>query len=106
MTGAEPRMKTFKELGIVLTPLDIHNREFTVSFRGYDADEVNEYLDQIIKDYERCFIAIREMQEQILQLSRNKAPTDGLGESAAMNFSRIQERLRELEQHCFGETRD
>lgn len=51
-------------------------------------------------------MTISEMQEQILQLSRNKAQTEGLGESAAINFSRIQERLLELEQHCFGETRD
>lgn len=35
-----------------LTPLDIHNKEFTRAFRGYDEDEVNEFLDQVIKDYE------------------------------------------------------
>lgn len=40
-----------------LTPLDIHNKEFSKGFRGYDEDEVNEFLDQIIKDYE---ILIRE----------------------------------------------
>ena len=42
---------------MALTPLDIHNKEFTRSFRGYDEDEVNNYLDQIIKDYE---LTIRE----------------------------------------------
>lgn len=35
-----------------LTPLDIHNKEFTRKIRGYDEDEVNEFLDQVIKDYE------------------------------------------------------
>ncbi len=35
-----------------LTPLDIHNKEFSRGFRGYDEDEVNEFLDQVIKDYE------------------------------------------------------
>ena len=43
-----------------LTPLDIHNKEFSRGFRGYDEDEVNEFLDQIIKDYE---ILIREKKE-------------------------------------------
>ncbi|SER63303.1 DivIVA domain-containing protein [Salipaludibacillus aurantiacus] len=43
-----------------LTPLDIHNKEFTRGFRGYDEDEVNEFLDQVIKDYE---LAIREKNE-------------------------------------------
>lgn len=40
-----------------LSPIDIHNKEFTKSFRGYAEDEVNEFLDQIIKDYE---ILLRE----------------------------------------------
>ena len=35
---------------MVLSPLDIHNKEFTRGFRGYNEDEVNEFLDQIIKD--------------------------------------------------------
>lgn len=39
-------------IGMALTPLDIHNKEFHVKLRGYDQDEVNEFLDQIIKDYE------------------------------------------------------
>lgn len=34
---------------MALTPLDIHNKEFKRSFRGYDEDEVNEFLDQVIK---------------------------------------------------------
>lgn len=35
-----------------LTPLDIHNKEFGKGFRGYNEDEVNEFLDQIMKDLE------------------------------------------------------
>jgi cell division initiation protein len=35
-----------------LTPLDIHNKEFSKGFRGYDEDEVNEFLDRIVKDFE------------------------------------------------------
>lgn len=40
-------------LDMPLSPLDIHNKEFTRGFRGYDEDEVNDFLDQIIKDYEQ-----------------------------------------------------
>ncbi len=36
----------------MLSPYDIHNKEFKRSFRGYDVDEVNDFLDQIIKDFE------------------------------------------------------
>ena len=37
---------------MALSPLDIHNKEFSSKFRGYDEDEVNEFLEQIMKDYE------------------------------------------------------
>ncbi|PXW92598.1 cell division initiation protein [Streptohalobacillus salinus] len=45
---------------MALTPLDIHNKEFSRGMRGYDQDEVNEFLDQIIKDFE---LVIREKKE-------------------------------------------
>lgn len=35
-----------------ITPLDIHNKEFRVVLRGFDRNEVDEFLDQIIKDIE------------------------------------------------------
>ncbi|MCI2253183.1 DivIVA domain-containing protein [Domibacillus sp. 8LH] len=49
-----------------LTPLDIHKKEFGRSFRGYDEDEVNDFLNQIIKDYE---LIIREKKELEAQLA-------------------------------------
>ncbi|WP_128895095.1 DivIVA domain-containing protein [Longirhabdus pacifica] len=42
---------------MALTPLDIENKDFPRSFRGYDIDAVNDFLDQVIKDYE---LSIRE----------------------------------------------
>lgn len=36
-----------------LTPLDIHNKEFPKkSFGGYDRDTVDEFLDQVVRDFE------------------------------------------------------
>ncbi|CAM3574178.1 DivIVA domain-containing protein [Marinicrinis lubricantis] len=51
-----------------LTPLDIHNKEFSRSFRGYDEDEVNEFLDQVIKDYESILRENNELKEQLAAL--------------------------------------
>ncbi|MEI7026766.1 DivIVA domain-containing protein [Paenibacillus sp. y28] len=48
-----------------LTPLDIHNKEFSRSFRGYNEDEVNEFLDQIIKDYEALIRESKDLQNQV-----------------------------------------
>lgn len=51
-----------------LTPLDIHNKEFTRSFRGYDEDQVNEFLDQVIKDYEALIRENKDYQNQTIAL--------------------------------------
>lgn len=51
-----------------LTPLDIHNKEFGRRIRGYDEDEVNEFLDQIIKDYEALIRENKEVQEKVLNM--------------------------------------
>jgi cell division initiation protein len=48
-----------------LTPLDIHNKEFKRGFRGYDEDQVNEFLDQVIKDYEALIRENKELQNQM-----------------------------------------
>lgn len=52
-----------------LTPLDIHNKEFPRSFRGYDEDQVNEFLDQVIKDYEMVIREKKDLKEKMEQLN-------------------------------------
>ena len=37
----------------MLTPMEIHNKEFKKSFRGYAEDEVDEFLDRVVADYEK-----------------------------------------------------
>jgi cell division initiation protein len=65
-----------------LTPLDIHNKEFTRGFRGYDEDEVNDFLKQLIKDFEDV---IRERDELY---DRTKELEDRIN-----HFSSIEETL-------------
>nr|WP_202409643.1 MULTISPECIES: DivIVA domain-containing protein [Halobacillus] len=49
--------------------MDIHNKEFTRGFRGYDEDEVNEFLDQVIKDYEIVIRQKKELEREVNQLN-------------------------------------
>lgn len=48
-----------------LTPLEIHNKEFSTKMRGYDQDEVNEFLDQVIRDYELVMRQNKEIEEEL-----------------------------------------
>ena len=54
---------------MVLSPQDIHNKEFSTKLRGYNVDEVNDFLDQIIKDYQ---IILEENKDLRSQLSESK----------------------------------
>lgn len=53
----------------MLTPLDIHNKEFKRSFRGYSETEVDEFLDKVIKDYEQLYRENVELKETIERVS-------------------------------------
>lgn len=55
----------------MLTPLDIHNKEFKKSLRGYDVDEVDEFLDEVIKDFETLYKDNLELKEQLQKQQEN-----------------------------------
>ena len=48
----------------MLTPMDIHNHEFKKSFRGYNENEVDEFLDRIISDYEKVLRENEKLKER------------------------------------------
>lgn len=49
----------------MLTPLDIHNKEFKRGFRGYNEEDVDEFLDQVVKDYEKLYRDNIELKETL-----------------------------------------
>lgn len=48
----------------MLTPLDIQNHEFKKSFRGYNENEVDEFLDRIVADYEKLLRENEKLKEK------------------------------------------
>lgn len=50
---------------VALTPMDIHNKEFERSFRGYNEDEVDQFLDNIVDEFEKMYKENMEMKERI-----------------------------------------
>lgn len=54
----------------MLTPLDIHNKEFRRSFRGYNEDEIDDFLDQVVNDYEKLFRENDNLKEQVERLKK------------------------------------
>lgn len=54
----------------MITPLDIQNKEFKKSIRGYNEEEVDEFLDELMRDYEKIYKENMELKDKILILNQ------------------------------------
>ncbi|PLT28377.1 cell division regulator GpsB [Peribacillus deserti] len=93
---------------IKLTAKDILEKDFKTAMRGYKPEDVDQFLDLIIKDYETFHHEIEELRQENLRLKKQTedtsrrpvapAPAPGPGTT---NFD-ILKRLSNLEKHVFG----
>ncbi len=79
-----------------LSPLDIHNKEFSRGFRGYAEDEVNEFLDQIIKDYEILLREKRELEEKVKTMTEQMKHYNALEDTLSKSIVVAQEAAEEV----------
>ncbi len=66
-----------------ITPMDIEQQEFSKSFRGYNEEEVDDFLDKIVKDYEELINENVRLNEEIERMQEK-----------LKEFSEIEETLR------------
>ena len=89
----------------MITPIEIQNKEFRRSFRGYNEEEVDEFLKIVTTDFETLYKENMDLQEKIKlyqeQVSRYKSIEDTLNatlitaQSAAEDTCLVQiKRLR------------
>ena len=48
----------------MLTPMDIHNKEFKRGFRGYSEEDVDAFMNNIAGDYEKVYREYCELKER------------------------------------------
>ncbi|AWZ43259.1 cell cycle protein GpsB [Latilactobacillus sakei] len=102
------------QLEIELNPTEILKKEFKSKMRGYDPEEVDGYLDLVIKDYQtyqenidRLTADNTRLFNKVEELNRQLSASDSVKEvkpqqaSAATNYD-ILKRLSNLERHVFG----
>lgn len=104
-----------------LTSDEIFEKEFSTGFRGYNTEEVNDFLDIIIEDYNTFEKVIANLQEENRRL---KAEAKSVPKRSAVQSSTgvattpvappapprtnttnfdILKRLSNLEKHVFGD---
>ncbi|MGY3766463.1 cell division regulator GpsB [Vagococcus vulneris] len=98
---------------LIYSARDILQKEFKTKMKGYDPVEVDEFLDNIIKDYEAYnqeVISLKEENARLVnkvdQLSQNQATLSRMKQeipksNSATNFD-ILKRLSNLEKAVFG----
>ncbi|MDW8751694.1 cell division regulator GpsB [Streptococcus suis] len=100
---------------IIFTTKDILEKDFKTEFRGYDKNEVNDFLDEIMKDYDAYEAIIKELKGEIARLKAQAANSPKSATStepandflqaerpaSATNFD-ILRRLNRLEKEVFG----
>ncbi len=90
------------------TAKDILEKDFKTAMRGYNQDEVDHFLDEVIQDYEAFSKRIEQLQTENQRLrtelenSPRKQATPAPGTT---NFD-ILRRLSHLENHVFGNKLD
>jgi cell division initiation protein len=88
-----------------LTPLDIHNKEFTRGFRGYSEDEVNDFLDQVIKDYEAVIREKKDLEETVSKLEEKISYFKNIEETLNKSILIAQETGEEVKRTATKEAR-
>ena len=97
---------------MTLNSLDVQNKTFNPQFRGFSKHEVDEFLDQVIQDYEAY---AKENQRLQMENDRLVSKVDELTKQVAVGSSGqtarpttnmtnmdVLKRLSNLERHVFG----
>ncbi len=53
----------------MLTPLDIQNKKFNKEFRGYNPDDVDQFMQEAAKNYERLLQENMDLKENVERLA-------------------------------------
>ena len=103
---------------IFLTPKEILDKEFKIDARGYRPQEVDKFLDMVIRDYTEYGNIIKNLEKKInelvedngkwkqeirrLKMTIEAAETDGEGNPKNISNVDMLRRISQLEKIVFG----
>lgn len=107
------RNREWREMAsIIFSAKDIFEQEFGREVRGYSKVEVDEFLDDVIKDYETYAALVKSLRQEIAELKEELSrkpesapvqaePLEMTATTSMTNFD-ILKRLNRLEKEVFG----
>ena len=80
----------------MITPVDIENKEFKRGFRGYDVEEIEAFLEELVKDYSKLYRENASMKDKNAMLNEAVENYKGMEEtmrSAIISAQRTSEEI-------------
>lgn len=88
-----------------LSPFDIHNKQFSKVFRGFSEDEVNDFLNQVIQDYEILIKDKLELEEKVKRAQSTIANYEKMEETLQSSIMIAQETAADLRNSAHNEAK-
>ncbi len=85
----------------MLTPVDIENKEFTKAFRGYDICEVDEFMKNLVADYEKLYRENAELKEKNAMLNDAIGNYKGMEETMQNAILVAQKTAEDIKQNAY-----
>ena len=80
---------------MTLTPMDIHNKEFSTKLRGYDSKQVDGFLDRIVDAYGDAIDQIVDLKNENVEIKK-KLDNFYKKQHTYKNLKRLKIRLMSL----------
>ena len=88
---------------IYLTPQDLLEKEFKIDARGYRPQEVDKFLDMVIRDYTEYNSIIKKQQNEIKDLmDDNQKLKQEISNTKTLTNVDLLKRISQLEKVVFG----
>jgi cell division initiation protein len=88
---------------MAIRPVDIRRKEFKSSFRGYDANEVDDFLDAVADEFERVFSENQRLVEEATVLKGRLEQFEQLEESIQSALVHAEQAAQDLRQNASRE---
>jgi cell division initiation protein len=89
-----------------IRPIDVRRKEFKNSFRGYDANQVDDFLDAVADEFERTYTDNSRMREEISSLRERLQQFEELEGSIRAALVHAEEAANDLRRSATQESED
>lgn len=91
---------------MTLTPMDIHNKEFSTKLRGYDSKQVDGFLDRIVDAYGDALDQIVDLKNENVELKKKVDKFEKVKDSINESLISAQENAEEIKKRTNKEAQE